>query len=408
MLNFAHFSLVVADIDTSVKFYIENLGFIAVQFSENQRLMQCILEKDGLHLELLHFKDPGLGSTPGRFDHLALESLDLDAWVAAHHSSGLLPEIPEYLYSPQGRRLLFIQGPDGERLEIMEGSISPIHPLELMLDDRIKVFVQSWHDLYHKTSPRRIHDLRVAQRRLNVILGYCLYLLPNSQVQKARRRMGKIFTRFGQLRDTQVELQYLNEDLKDLDQDWLRHMLDKEIRLLEPSIEREILAFDFKGYHTVLQHYQTSIHHLLKEKSKAKLVKKMCSRHYQAYQFKMLDARNHMDRQDNASIHRFRIAVKKMRYSVEALHQYLELDPADIDLWRRIQDQAGYVQDMVSLAAKISTYKDVSNDQRQTALKYLDQRRDMLIGDLFRSLEVEELQHLWNTTPQNDKERENQ
>jgi catechol 2,3-dioxygenase-like lactoylglutathione lyase family enzyme len=142
--RFSHLGLCVADLERSLRFYRDVLGFrerarLDVAGEPASRLLDLAdvalhalyLERDGLRLELLHFASPGhaelvaprpmngLGLT-----HLSLRVSDVDA---------LLPQVE----AAGGRVLassridagpvvaLFVLDPDGTRLELVQAPGDP-------------------------------------------------------------------------------------------------------------------------------------------------------------------------------------------------------------------------------------------------------------------------------------------
>lgn len=142
--HLSHLGLCVADLERSLRFYRDVLGFrtrsrLEVEGDAASRLLALddvslravYLERDGLRLELLHFERPGPATleTPRPMNglgltHLSLRVSDLD---------GLLPE----LVAAGGRVLeasrmdagpvvaLFVLDPDGTRLELVQAPGDP-------------------------------------------------------------------------------------------------------------------------------------------------------------------------------------------------------------------------------------------------------------------------------------------
>lgn len=121
MYQLAHLALVVSDIDKSCEFYSRILGFTLKEKRANDDLNFVYLQKEGLCLELLQYRnDPCPDRTTGLFDHLAFYVDDIQLAINNFQKMGLtvLFDKPREL---DGRlKINFIKGPDGEKIEIIE------------------------------------------------------------------------------------------------------------------------------------------------------------------------------------------------------------------------------------------------------------------------------------------------
>jgi len=137
----SHVGLCVAELERSLAFYREGLGFrerrrLEVSGEETKTLLgvdgvdlvAVFLERDGVHLELLHYRSPGhhgageprpmnaLGLT-----HLSLAVDDLDAALATLERAGARVLRATRVYNPElGANAIFVTDPDGTRIELVE------------------------------------------------------------------------------------------------------------------------------------------------------------------------------------------------------------------------------------------------------------------------------------------------
>lgn len=396
MLGIAHFSLVVSDIEHSADYYTRWLGFKRGERSENQRLKMCSLHRDSLTLELLEYKQAEGAPPPGNFNHLAFFCGDLDSFASRAAQDGILPAPPDYRQSPDGRRLFFLEGPDRERLEFLDRYPATLHPLEKSLAVAVEEFSQTWRRLAEKSSPGRVHDLRVASRRLNVIMSYCSNICPPAGLKTARKHLQTLFDLLGRLRDCQVELDFLHHsDDSILDSHPLVNLLESEEKGLLRKLQRKIEAFDLDSFENQMRKYQRKLHMSIYKQKREEVCALMSSRLFAEYRHDLVTARNRISSEHPGSIHRFRIAVKKVRYSLETLHEYLGLDPAEIDLLRELQDSAGQIHDLSALAAKVENADSIKAGNRQIMLNLLQTRRDELSARFIENLGCQELEGLW-------------
>ena len=132
--RFSHVGLCVSDLDRSLAFYRDTLGFrevarIDASGEESETLLQIadvdlralFLERDGVRIELLHYRTPGhRGSGEPRpmnalgLTHLSLRVDDLDATIAALEQAGA-----HVLRATRTTRAAFVTDPDGIRLELI-------------------------------------------------------------------------------------------------------------------------------------------------------------------------------------------------------------------------------------------------------------------------------------------------
>ncbi len=141
-----HFGVCVRDLARAHAFYVTGLGFREVARLVNGgpdtsallglagvSLEAVFLERDGMRIELLHYRSPGSESAAGPrpmnrtgLTHLAFSVSDLDAVVARLAALGGKPLPESLMKSPEyGLRVMFVLDPDGTRLELVEGDFDP-------------------------------------------------------------------------------------------------------------------------------------------------------------------------------------------------------------------------------------------------------------------------------------------
>jgi glyoxylase I family protein len=146
ILRVSHLGLCVADLERSLRFYCEGLGFressgLDLAGEPSATLLELPgvalrarwLERDGVRLELLHYPSPGSrGDGSPRpmnargFTHLSFRVADLDAAVARLEALGGRALAHTRVENPRLRmRALFLTDPDGARLELLEGPGDP-------------------------------------------------------------------------------------------------------------------------------------------------------------------------------------------------------------------------------------------------------------------------------------------
>ena len=143
-----HVGIAVSDLDRSLRFYRDLLGFtwehdLTVQGEPTDTLLRLrgtdlhavYLKRDGVRIELLHFASP---ATPPRRErvmnelgltHLSFRVADLDAVLSALRADGqrilddTIIRFPEW-----GAAACFIVDPDGQLIELVQSPGDPEVP----------------------------------------------------------------------------------------------------------------------------------------------------------------------------------------------------------------------------------------------------------------------------------------
>jgi glyoxylase I family protein len=133
----SHLGLCVSDLAESLRFYCEGLGFVKVmEYDIDEQipevdapcsLTSTFLEKDGLRVELLAYRQPGvIGTPPTRRNHLGMTHLsffadDIDAAARSlcEYGGKLVPETRAGAHDSAAPQFVFLADPDGNRIELM-------------------------------------------------------------------------------------------------------------------------------------------------------------------------------------------------------------------------------------------------------------------------------------------------
>jgi len=127
-IRFDHVAITVQDMERSVRFYRDLLGFdVLGQLLLNEGSFKIVyLRSGGAHVELFEFRDHeaqtavGVPDTVGGFKHLALQTDDVDGVAASLKAAGTEFTV-EPLDAAGGVRLAFFRDPDGNLLELVSG-----------------------------------------------------------------------------------------------------------------------------------------------------------------------------------------------------------------------------------------------------------------------------------------------
>jgi len=141
-IAFSHSGLCVSDIETSLRFYIEGLGFEmaegydvgdevadTLEVQKGVDLRSQMIVKDGAKIELLGWKSPATHGEPSTtrnqlgLTHLSFTVEDMPAVEAKLVSLGatIIESTRTHIdMGPTSLDLLFLADPDGIRIELME------------------------------------------------------------------------------------------------------------------------------------------------------------------------------------------------------------------------------------------------------------------------------------------------
>ncbi|MBU2702902.1 lactoylglutathione lyase [Sporomusaceae bacterium BoRhaA] len=125
MYKVAHIGLVVKDADKSSSFYQQILNCEVVNSYQDERLKLIFLNSGGQIIELVQHLQ---GSTPeqrlaGVVDHIAFEVDDVSVEMERLRVAGVMPLSDKPWSLGRSLKNFFCLGPDGERLEFMQGTL---------------------------------------------------------------------------------------------------------------------------------------------------------------------------------------------------------------------------------------------------------------------------------------------
>lgn len=130
----SHVALVVSDLERSVAFYRDVIGFQVFRDQSNdERAPRVFGTAGGLTLELLRARAPIADIAGGRIHQTGLFGFafsveNLDAACAALHASGVVKVAQPKSIS--GARLLYVPDPDGNYFELIEFTNGASNPAE--------------------------------------------------------------------------------------------------------------------------------------------------------------------------------------------------------------------------------------------------------------------------------------
>lgn len=133
----SHIGLCVTDLERSLRFYVDGLGFEEFARFELERdiaevdppvrLTSLFIQKGGLRVELLHYRSPGsFGHPSTRRNQLGLTHFsfvvdDVDAAAAdlVNYGGTIIDGTRSGQHDPDMVQIIFLADPDGTRVELM-------------------------------------------------------------------------------------------------------------------------------------------------------------------------------------------------------------------------------------------------------------------------------------------------
>jgi catechol 2,3-dioxygenase-like lactoylglutathione lyase family enzyme len=116
-LDIWHVAFPVADIDRSVAFYCDGLGFHLVGRDADSAFVS--LGMGGFTIELMAASDAATAGPRHAPDHIAFTTSDLDAYRLSLIEAGLT--VPDVQVIGEGMKRFALDDPDGVRLDFFQG-----------------------------------------------------------------------------------------------------------------------------------------------------------------------------------------------------------------------------------------------------------------------------------------------
>jgi catechol 2,3-dioxygenase-like lactoylglutathione lyase family enzyme len=120
----AHIGIHAYDMDASIDFYVNKLGFELFESCDMGAVKLRFLRSGSCIVELISTPDQTKWPNEGVVAHIALEVKDIRAVVAALRAKGVQFRTPDVSVIPKlfptGSTNIFLDGPNGEALELYE------------------------------------------------------------------------------------------------------------------------------------------------------------------------------------------------------------------------------------------------------------------------------------------------
>jgi CHAD domain-containing protein len=252
------------------------------------------------------------------------------------------------------------------------------------LDEPWDRFSKAWKKARHTASGKSVHDLRVNARRLIEILELARALSKQNNVDTLKRRFKKFLKEVSTLRDLQVELEIarqmprsqtisdFTERLARLEQQEAENVQDKLKR-----IKKRRLMDTFKDIRSEVIRFQ--------EKAGSSRTHDSIRRTLNIRHNEFLKAKRRFQRSEPRSdedLHSMRIALKKLRYAMEAAQPILAESERDrLGAMRVFQKLMGDSRDLEIFHVALEEWAKKKGNKMAVipALKNLEEKREALL-----------------------------
>ncbi|MEO7043220.1 MAG: CHAD domain-containing protein [Gemmatimonadaceae bacterium] len=227
---------------------------------------------------------------------------------------------------------------------------------------RILDAVADAHDSIRKKDPESIHDFRIALRRLRSWLRTYRTSLDDTIRRRVLRSLRRISRATTELRDLDVQLAWLRSETSALGEGrleaakWVIASIkaDRKVvwRKLERALDRKYASAE-RDLRRQLTHYVER--HKVNSTKPPVSMRRITARALEAQATALSEALARIRSADDAGrLHRARIAAKRTRYVLDAIHPELSVEPAVVDDLARFQDSVGELRDAQLLAHRVA------------------------------------------------------
>jgi len=248
-----------------------------------------------------------------------------------------------------------------------------------------------------EASEEAIHDLRVATRRLLALVDTLRVISPHPRLQKLRRTFKNQLDSLDDLRDTQVMLIEVSEEVDTLPELALfqKYLTKRETRLLK-STAKSIRSFQITNVRKRLDSTRKALLKMGNENQQQKALLPIVDDVYET----TLRRFRRIEPTRPATIHHTRVAFKKFRYMVEIVYPLIPNFPeANFKSMHAYQDRMGAIQDLEVLLSTFDDFseKDSSYDP-EPVRRYYQQRHTEAVNTYLEN--THQINIFWRPGPE--------
>jgi CHAD domain-containing protein len=250
-----------------------------------------------------------------------------------------------------------------------------------------KEFSRSWRKARANASEKSIHNLRVSTRRLISTLALTRVLSRNAGIPQLQRRFRKVLKRMGPLRDTQVQLVNVSHMRQaGLIPDFKRRLKRREEREID-DIRQDLKRGMRRRLSKRVKGVRAEFERLLERLDQTR-VRRSVGRFLRARRNEFLKAQKRFNPNDGETLHAMRIALKKLRYALEAAQPILgQAGKVRAKQMQALQQLMGETRDVEMLRSVLEKWAAKRGQKTAIvpALGRLEQKRETLLRKIIQS-----------------------
>lgn len=244
-------------------------------------------------------------------------------------------------------------------------------------------------------SKKAVHDLRTSIRRLLAILDMIAFVTSASRVEKLSDQLKEQLDGFSDLRDIQVMLDKVSEDINRLPElEPFQDYLKKREKRKQRTDEKHIETIKPGGIHKRLLKIQEDVEDLSIDELRGKLPQVVD----EAY-LTVVQRYSEIDPAQLVSVHHLRVAFKKFRSMVDAIHPCLP-DFPEFLLTRMhdYQTQMGTIHDTQVFLETLAEFAEDSNSYDLGPVRrYYEQSLTDKLSEYLKN--KDDVLNYWRATP---------
>jgi CHAD domain-containing protein len=226
------------------------------------------------------------------------------------------------------------------------------------LDERLGVCMARLHGARTRATETAIHDLRVSLRRLIAALELAREIVPEPGIPALRRKLRKTLKQFNALRDVHISLLAMTgvrATVPSVRSYFI--MLQRQERVLLRECAVTLKNIDMRGLERAIATVQQSLFATGADPALAAAMPAIVAGSMARTYARALRALKDVNAADPTTIHRLRVAFKKVRYAAEILTPLLPWMTRSRRKWmQEYQTLMGEVQDAEVMIAGVRRY----------------------------------------------------
>ena len=262
--------------------------------------------------------------------------------------------------------------------------------LAKVLDTRWQSYREQLRQCQEKFSEEAVHELRVATRRLLAQFTLLDCVVPGAALEKARRTLKRRLAALGDLRDTQVQRMFIDQQAAGFPElVLLRPWLERRERRLVKSAAGKVKRCKTRKLERWISALSAGLTaNTRRARAQARLASVVLRATARAFT-EAVERRQAIDLADLRTIHQTRVAFKRFRYMVESLSPALTgLSKRQLRALAYYQRKMGIIQDLEVMQACVERY--IGENKRSEGLlrpfcRHLRQRRARALRSFLKS-----------------------